>query len=306
MSRTLKYKESLLRFIKDKNAMTSEDTLYEKIKKDDMIFPILLLTVMNSQNKKYKTSIQGYYVAASVQFLKILADIKETYDENNVDLKMIDQLDAFSLRSLQKNFESIKNSSENNNIVIDIIIKSMGVYTNNKISALSLHDQIYNLENTTHNDIMKWYIKDDYNLINTYQKIKVFDKKSMEKYINQKFVSLVELAILLGWFFGGSGMDDLDKIKKIAVNFAMIYKIANDFNSINQDINANNGKNYILVYGLQESYNNFLNHKQKFIEDAMVLGIYTSTLGEIIEDIESKIDIILDTTSPDLKSIHTI
>ena len=57
MSRIQKYKESLYRFIKDKSCLmkTNDEIsnfIYEKVKKDDLLFSILLLTIMNNQNKK--------------------------------------------------------------------------------------------------------------------------------------------------------------------------------------------------------------------------------------------------------------
>ena len=61
MSRLIRYKESLNRFIKDRSCLydtegipnASIDTLlYNKIKEDDKLLAILLLTIMNNQNKK--------------------------------------------------------------------------------------------------------------------------------------------------------------------------------------------------------------------------------------------------------------
>ena len=45
--------------------------------------------------------------------------------------------------------------------------------------------------------------------------------------------------------------------------------------------------------------------KQKFIEVAMLLDIYTTTIKEIVNNIEARVDEIIDETSPDIKSCYS-
>lgn len=61
MSRIQKYNESLQRFIKDKSCLFEDQSnknlelsnyIYNQIQNNDLIFSILLLTVLNNQNKK--------------------------------------------------------------------------------------------------------------------------------------------------------------------------------------------------------------------------------------------------------------
>ena len=68
--------------------------------------------------------------------------------------------------------------------------------------------------------------------------------------------------------------------------------------------NSENGitRNYVLNYGLLDSHELFMYNKQKFIEECMILDIYTSTVKEIVNIIDKNIDDIIEQTSPDLRS----
>jgi hypothetical protein len=60
--------------------------------------------------------------------------------------------------------------------------------------------------------------------------------------------------------------------------------------------------NHIINYGIHESYELFMNNKQKFIEECLKKDMLTDTIKEIISSIEIKVDSVIDETSPDLKS----
>ena len=84
MSRLGRYKESLNKFIKDRSCLFGdnipdgiESILYEEIKNCDLLLPILLLTIMNNQNKKNRISMQGYFAAAGIVFITAMLNITE-------------------------------------------------------------------------------------------------------------------------------------------------------------------------------------------------------------------------------------
>jgi len=52
-------------------------------------FPILLLTVMNNQNKKNHISMQGYYLASSIEFLIIFLQVIESKKKLLINLEKI-------------------------------------------------------------------------------------------------------------------------------------------------------------------------------------------------------------------------
>ena len=56
------------------------------------------------------------------------------------------------------------------------------------------------------------------------------------------------------------------------------YQISNDFSNIDQDLKNNDDGvtlNYVINCGIQESYEKFMDSKQKFIEEAMNLEIFS-------------------------------
>lgn len=324
MSRLLRYKDSIQRFIKDKCCINDDPEIkatqvfpfiYGKVKESDLIFPIILLTVMNSQNKRNHVTMQGYYAASMVEFLNVYLANRENKvtitNQYGADVyhKMNDVLTISGNKSLVQNLESLKHafSSDPDN-VIKIVIQSMNVY-NDSLKTIKLNDApniVIGEKKET--DIIKWYLKDENNeLSKSFQTIIPITQESLLGYIQKRYNILSELAFILGYILGGGDTGDINKLKKMAKNFSVIYKIGIDFESIDNDIKDSSDNqipciNYIINNGIQDSYEHFMGCKQKFIEDAMTLDIYTSTMKEIIDMVEEKVDTVIDQTSPDLKS----
>lgn len=324
MNRIQKYKESLYKFLQTKSCLneliTNENNLisefiYEKIKSDDLMFPILLLTIMNSQNKKYHLSMQGYYIAICVEFIIVLSDIitDAEYSKHKLGEKYsgsINVLILAAIKSLQQNMESIKNTyqAQPQNLV-NIMINSLE-FINTTISTVTNLEYfvVQPTDNKCNNDIINWFIKDDNpDMIFKFKNLKQIDPVVMQEYINRKYLSIAELSIKLGWMIGGGNIKPIGKIKKMAKYFSMMYKISKDFENLSDNINSDKGYslNYVVNYGMQNSYEVFLSSKEKFIEELMNGEAYTSTIKEIIDNIEEKIDIIIDQSSPDLKSSYS-
>lgn len=324
MSRIQKYKESLHRFIKDKSCLFDADDndnkqineyIYNKVKEDDLIFPILLLTIMNNQNKKNHMSMQGYYMATCIEFLYILFDSLEYKNEltakfsNNIYVKLCTNLGMNSNRSLQQNLESIKNSYQNQpQNLVNIILSALTICNDTQKIIYSYSDFKVDITNKQCNsDITNWYLKNNTELIDKFKTFKQISKDSLQEYIETKYISLCEFSIIIGWIVGGGDIKDINKLKKLSRYFAIMYKISKDFECLDSDIKNSVGytKSYVLNFGLQDGYEVFLNNKQKFIEESMVDDIYTNTIKEILDAIEINIDLVIDQTSPDLKSNYS-
>jgi len=320
MSRISRYKDSLNRFIKEKSCLYNTDVvmdantkslLYNKIMDSNKILAILLLTIMNSQNKKKKISMQGYYAATAIEFLNliiILVDDKETIIKNkNHDYynKLIINLINSVNKSLCQNIESISN-----HISLDISYKMMIEIMNLSLEKLThnylLNDHVFELENTTPDKkILKSYFKDDKKIVDIFNKLKKIKKKSFMEYIEKKYHSISEITIIAGWLIGCGNEKNINFLKNISKHFSIIYKISIDFENIYHDLtNSHNNisKNFILNYGFQDAHELFMENKNKFIEKAMTLDIYTGTVQEIIHCLENKVDLVISDTSPDMRS----
>jgi hypothetical protein len=313
MSRLYRYQTSITNFIKDRSCLFTninqgdnfkfnQTILYDSLVKSDMYLPILFLTIMNNQNKKKKITIQGYYLASCIEFLHILSD-NNIFNNNALKVHLI----LSANKSLHQNIDILKNYvSNDDNIKISTELNDLyhSVVNLKKLLGDTKYKYTTNLVN---NEVSKWYIKNkNADIIkNTY----MIDKTSYEENLNNKLGSLIELVICGGWILGGgslSGDTNINQIKKIATYFTRVYKIYLDFINIEVDLinlsTSNFTDNHIINYGIHESYELFMNNKQKFIEECLKKDMYTDTIKEIISNIEIKVDNIIDETSPDLKS----
>jgi len=322
MSRLLKYKESINKFIKERSLIADkyENTNQElnkyiyELRDTDLLLSIIFLTIMNSQNKKNNILLQGYYGASCIEFLKIiinLIDNKQKFINKydiNIYYKIINYLSICSIYTINQNIESIKSSISKEKLA-DIFLNINEVYNNsvNYNNILSEINIIYSDEKPN-NNLIKWYIKDNILLKNKFIKIKKIKKEIYMEYLNKKIIKLSELTFSIAWILGCGNIDDLNKIKKLGTHFGYIYKLTIDFNTLEDELlNLDNeySLNYIINYGLQEAYEEFMNHKQKFIEDAMMLDVYSITIKELLSYIENRVDIIIDQTSPDIRSTYS-
>jgi len=313
MSRLYRYQTSITNFIKDRSCLFTninqgdnfkfnQTILYDSLVKSDMYLPILFLTIMNNQNKKKKITIQGYYLASCIEFLHILSD-NNIFNNNALKVHLI----LSANKSLHQNIDILKNYvSNDDNIKISTELNDLyhSVVNLKKLLGDTKYKYTTNLVN---NEVSKWYIKNkNADIIkNTY----MIDKTSYEENLNNKLGSLIELVICGGWILGGgslSGDTNINQIKKIATYFTRVYKIYLDFINIEVVLinlsTSNFTDNHIINYGIHESYELFMNNKQKFIEECLKKDMYTDTIKEIISNIEIKVDNIIDETSPDLKS----
>jgi len=266
----------------------------------DYIYPILFLTIMNSQSKKYNTLCHCYHIATSIYILNILNNECE-YTENYEDINIVSGI-LKSSKAITNNMKNIKNCTDKKGSfdMFYFIMNMYHKYVNDKYILnypnIQITDQLPN------NEIDKWYLKKKNMEMNS--KFKQVDKESYNDYLNRKIYPISEMAIVMGWLTGSGSVQQLDKLKRLAKYFSIMYKFYKDFKSLDSDLESLDEykKNYIINFGLQESYELFMYNKQKFIEESMELDIYTYTLREIIESVETVIDDVIDNTSPDLKS----
>jgi geranylgeranyl pyrophosphate synthase len=321
MSRLARYRESLNKFIKDRSCLLESNNipnaildpiLYNKIKNHDLMIPILFLTVMNSQNKKNQITLQGYYGASAIEFLHVMLDFIENkenmlnlYGNDNYGI-LVNYLTLCAYKSICQNLESIKSFVKDESVA-SIFMQVLNVY-NNVISYSNLlsEHQFEISSDKPNNDVVKWYLKNNIELGKKFSKLDKIKLESYQDYLNKKIGSLCELAMTVGWLMGcgSTNSKELQKVRKASKYFAVIYKLSLDFHSIDKDLETSKNitTNFVLNYGLQESYELFMYNKQKFIEEAMMLDIYTTTVKEIINYIEHNVDQVIDETSPDLKS----
>lgn len=328
MDRLTKYKESILKFIKENDTFNYDNKLMndyvkEKLYSQDKMISIILLTIMNNRTKKKKISIHGYNASFMLEIILILIQlsnksqyikkkygIKEYYETNailtnkcyecmNKNIKVIAELtkDSKYIYSYIKIIELLNDKLKNDNLLKEIDYK----VTNENIC----------------NDVLRWYVKEDKNLSTKYKQLKKIKTETI-KNIQNKYDQLCEMAMTIGWLMGG-GVNDkkiLTELKNMSMKFSSIYVLCNDYENIKNDINnfniiydkeknekINYTTNKVINYGLLHCYESYIENKENLIKLLMYNNIYTGTLDIMISyEIEKRMDNIINNTDPSLSS----
>jgi len=208
--------------------------------------------------------------------------------------------------------EYIKEINNNLKTPIDFI-KSYD-YFNNNIYDIITTEKIGEHTKMTKSDLLNLKTINE----NMYKKISNMNKYTQDdiiNYIKKTYGNNGKIIFLISWILGGGNLDKktLSKIEMIGELFGLIYKICMDFDNIINDINnidfkdnpEKTSKNIIINIGIQESFALFMETKSKFYEDSFKLEIYTHTMKEVIDELETKLDKCLDNCKIDMKSIYS-
>jgi len=172
-----------------------------------------------------------------------------------------------------------------------------------------LSDSLIDSSNKLKSDLHRFYFNDkNEELKDLFMKMKQIRQPILDTIVENKMGSLCELAISVGWFLGCGDENKYSRLVKAGRHFGFIYQISNDFSNIDQDLKNNDDGvtlNYVINCGIQESYEKFMDSKQKFIEEAMNLEIFSNTAKEMVDIIEEKVNNVIDQTSPDVKSTYS-
>lgn len=320
MSRLSRYKEALNRFIKNRSCLFNTEEplvqdnitiIYDYVKNDDLTLPIMFLTLMNAHNKKNKISIQGYYTAVGIELLLVYLDIIEdhTFDtkySKDIRCSVLNHILSIANRSITQNLDSIKDNAGDK--ALEICVETMRLVNNTiNVDTLLCPHKLKLLDTPLKTDIDKTYFKDKPEYLEKVKNYKSIDKDDLLIYLNKRAGCIVELVISLGWTIGGGSKKEIKKTKKMVKHLMMIYKIAQDFRNINEDIIKHNEytTNLVINWGILQAYELFMTNKEKFIEAAMILDIYSNTINEVVTFLQQQVDFVLEESSPEMKSSHS-
>lgn len=320
MSRVSRYHDSFNTFINKRSCINDnkDDPVYDKIKEhlvdNDFTLPILMLTITNNQTKKNKVSFLGYYAATAIEFIRILYEITankdyylKKYGQEDFN-RITNLLIVWSLKSWSQNMDAVKRHLTDDKInklysgFINLLYAKVGPN-----GLLANNPSKYNT--SMKNDIQKYYLhKGDADLLDKFKSMKQITKDDMDVFLENKSAKLLEFIVSVGWILGCGQESSLKKVEKVGKAFGMMWCIANDFDNLERDLGRmvdGVSVNYILNCGIQDSYEKFMDSKQQFIEESLNLDIFSSTVKEIVDIVEKKVDVIIDNTSPDLKSTYS-
>lgn len=320
MNRYCSYKKSLQKYINKRsclksyfNSIDAPTEMYSYImnliNNDSFIIPTIFLTIVNSQNKKYNISMQCYYSASAIMFYcivsKFVCQSQELIDRFGFQEyhDAINNLVSCATYSINQNMKTIKTTNHQN--LFDMYINIMHIHcklvnTNFLLKSTKLSSCGINKKNT---DISKW-CKKNVEIVNQINNFKEIKEAEYNEYVIRTCGCLCELTFTMGWIQGGGKLDEINIIKTVSRYFAMMYKISNDFENFENDLGIQGevSSNHVINYGIQKSYNIYLENKYQFIEKCIGVEIYTNTMQEIVTLIDKNITQLIDNISPDIMS----
>ena len=319
MSRISRYQDSVNRFIKTKSCITTLPPDL-KAKLDDMtnncdhVIGILLLTIMKSQENKTKMTVHGYYAASSIElmlFSSLIKDNRQFYEEKygkkDIDI-ILSMISGLVNIGLFQNIEAIQsNYSSTNHTKLLKLIHNITKQLNTDIYKLYTEPFFIQGEKIKRTDATKYKFK----VAHPEQKIKALhrvSKEEMLKYINDKYGYICCQAITIAWLLGGGDEKSIPALEKTALNFAYMVKCIRDYENLDRDLKYSEdmSRNIIINIGFQNAFEIYMTNKCKFIEGCMIHGIYTNTVKEIIDLLDSKLGVVINNSSPDEYSNYTL
>lgn len=291
MSRLGKYQESISMWLKDKsiiNNMTnqSRNILNDLLVLSDHLTAVLCLTVINAQCKKNNIKIHGYYLAAGIDIMMVIAKISGNreyfdtkYGEDVID-NMIAEVNSMFISCVIQNIETLrlsKNGSINNNIYT-----TCTEYATKYIYQISRKQRYTSDKKVKKTDLLSMKITPEH--LNNYKKKNLLSKSELKEDILMRYGSVCKLAIGLGWLLGQGSKDYLYKLERLSNDIALFIKIYDDFKYIERDMNYGKiSTNYVVNYGIKEAHIELIESRTYFTENAILLDIYTKTCKEIID-----------------------
>ena len=319
MSHINKYQESISKFIKTRSCLaTSEsDNLRKLIEclvgESDKYGSILLLTVMNTQNKKNKMNVHGYDAAVAVEFLSYLIKIRNCKTRYEDEFGITGEVIVYNLysavlKSVILSTEVTKRSLEDIDQYHKIHSQCLSLVIND-VPDLSIHEDAKRIPSINDN-IYRFYLNTKPEYQEKYMSLTMYEPLALINRYRISYCRIFQTAISLGWLLTGSTEKDLNEITKVGVLFGFVHKIGGDFERIDDDLElaiTTNGKtdNYLLNCGLQKAYEDYMNFKQSLITILMLHDLYSRTVKEMIEEIDERVDCFIEASHPDLKSSYS-
>lgn len=318
MSNLNRYQESIIKVTKTKSCIApfikNNKILDSILTEVEHYAPIILLTITNNQTKKKGIkAYHGYYMASGIEMLMVMVEILDNrryyenkYGKNGID-NILAKLPLYIFKCLQQNIETLEDSNPDKKENILKIFSKTVDYLHKKIENIIDNTQLIGSVKVKKTDIIKYEFFNK-NIINEkYKKLKRIDKDKLTNYIEQKYGSVYQCAFYIGWCLGFGDEKLLNNFERLGTHFGLIVKLVRDFVNLEKDIDNSieTSSNMIINYGIHTCFSLFSESKLKLTEGAMILGVFTSSIKEILNTLESKFEYCLTKTDLELKSMYS-
>jgi len=319
MSRISRYQDGILRYIKTKSIfaemMEKDETFLHFITTNNHMTSILLLTILNGQFKKKKNdrikTHHGYYVASGIDVLSLIVDIfdnltfyNEKYGEEKIKTYISTLIEKVYF-CLTTGLDSMEEDMTDD-ATLKNIYEHVTVYAKTQLSFINDKEKLEGTEKVKKTDVTTFKF-DDIETLTKYKKLKRIDRDKLMEFIDKKYGALCRCSFVISWMLGLGDDKDIKLLEELGKYFGIMLKIVRDMENLENDIN--NAKiistNFIVNYGIYESVVLFFDNKTEFIRGCMKLKIFSDTVKEIIDYLESKIDIGVNKAQIDMKSVYS-
>lgn len=317
-SRFALYQNSIKKFISNKSVISEhqfKDKLLKMTEHSDFILPIVLLTIMNGQQKKNQLKlVHGYDMSVGIELMIVLSELLKQGKKNSTEIANAEE---FNIDSMYISIVSLIHLSFSHNVDIisqqhsaEEITKILNLGTdqiNKKINDIMASTILTKLPKSqkkiVKTDLKKFHFKRNYEL-EQFQKINILTKEFIIKYASETYGSVAKLSLILGWILGGSPCEMINNLDRLGYHLGLMMKIVDDLTHLNEDMEIglveHQTMNYAINFGLQDAFELFDESKIKFIEGLLTLDINSPTIKEFIDILDKKVNKVLDQSSPDI------
>lgn len=315
MSRISRYQFSIDRFIQTKSSLISIsehnkphlDFMYDKF---DHLIAICLVSILNNKCKKAKLKFHGYYIASGIDIALAIAKVTDNYEYYKSKIGILGisnylpELVSIMYQSLSGNIDSLKlNATIEDTMRISQYCIN---YMSDKIGGLTVVNNYSQNERIQKTDFADYkFSKDSHRT--KYKHFKKIPDNSLMKMIDDKYGSVCKMSLIFGWMLGLGDEKELPELEVMGKHMGIIFKIAYDFENIDNDLEYCNEYTYNIVInkGIKECVEIFCESKAILVEGIFKLNIWSTTLKEILDLIEKNIDDALDKTNIDEKYVFS-
>lgn len=318
MSRISRYQDSMTQMVTVRSSYC-ELLKYENNKNETCIAnvgdheaAITLLTILNGHNKKGELKLHhGYFMGAGIDLMMLYNKINDnpeyyiaTYGEKFV--KNIQSQTAIHVFDcMNQNIETLEDFLEKSKLTK--LHKKIASYLKQKLVEIMSYNKIIGTKHMHKTDIIKFKFDDFDGSVAKYKTLKLVDRPILISHINKTYGATCQCAFVVGWLLGLGDPKMIVNLEKLGTHLGMLLKLSEDFVNLERDIKYSDKRslNMLVNYGVHESFDLFLDSKVKLIEGTMLLGIYNTTIKEIIDFIEKKFDKCLNNTELEVESRYS-
>lgn len=304
MNRIQKYQDSIDKFFKNKLYQTyfnkeEFENILNCIKKNNFLLTIFLLTLSNNINKKNKIHQHGYYIGTSLELVLLL--IRDMEKENLFKLRKKESIKITNLINIML----VNNLDQSSSVLTkDKLLKNYNLLIKNintKIGSILENNVNFTNEYFINTDLSNYKFNNNLSIKKLYSSSKI-NKDEINKYVEDKYCIITEIASQFTWLLGGGNENNLIYIQKLGKYYGHLIKIFYDTIELEEDINNNNKinnffPNIVINLGIQESFEYFFYYKKKFIELSIKLGLYSNIIRELLDYMEEYFDKFLNNTN---------